>query len=50
MLDSDIAAADKQMEVTPPASDFSIAVGQSVILRGVFDAGSVESSEKLSTV
>ena len=50
LMNDDIVFADKNMEATLPASDFSIVVGQSLILRGVFDAVSVESSEKLSTV
>jgi hypothetical protein len=50
LMNDDIVFADKNMEAPLPASDFSIVVGQSVILRGVFDTISVESSEKLSTV
>jgi hypothetical protein len=50
LINNDMVAAVSKMEMTLPASDFAIVIGQSVILRGVFDAVSIEASEKLSTV
>ena len=50
MMNNDLIFADNNMKEALPASEFSIAVGQSAILRGVFDTVSVESSERLATV